>query len=142
MWEAFKRLCLAKGVSTCEILELLILGVTTGFLASQTSVPQQPAQHTTINNVSAYAFLLKSVARERRRVSHVEVEAVEEPKAEGVVVSKPKVEVEGKRRLVDYSGWDTEDLRRELVRLREVGDSVSAQFVAFELKKRGVLRVE
>jgi len=86
------------------------------------------------NTVRIGRVVIERNLRERRkqvRGDLVGLRGVEEPKAEGVVVSKPK-------RRLDYSGWSVEELKRELVRLREVGDSVSAQFVVWELRKRGV----
>jgi hypothetical protein len=51
-------------------------------------------------------------------------------------VVKPRVRVSRVSR--DYSGWSVEDLKRELARLREMGDSTGVQFVVWELRKRGV----
>jgi|YelNatPaOPRAMG01_1025707.scaffolds.fasta_scaffold07009_7 hypothetical protein len=100
------------------------------------------------NTVRIGRVVIERNLRERRKqvrgdlVGLRGVEVVEEPKGEGeVVVSKPKAEgvvVSKPKRRLDYSGWSVEELKRELVRLREVGDSVSAQFVVWELRKRGV----
>jgi hypothetical protein len=66
LWEAFKKLCLANGLSTCEVLERLILGVCVGLSAKTERV----AQPTTIN---VYAEIPKFVKRVRRaRVEYVD----------------------------------------------------------------------
>ena len=66
LWEAFKKLCSANGLSTCEILERLILGVCVGLSAKTERV----AQPTTIN---VYAEIPKFVKRVRRaRVEYVD----------------------------------------------------------------------
>jgi hypothetical protein len=66
LWEAFKKLCSANGLSTCEILERLILGVCVGLSAKTERV----AQPTTIN---VYAEIPKFVRRVRRaRVEYVD----------------------------------------------------------------------
>jgi hypothetical protein len=66
LWDAFKKLCLANGLSTCEILERLILGVCVGLSAKTERV----AQPTTIN---VYAEIPKFVKRVRRaRVEYVD----------------------------------------------------------------------
>ena len=66
LWDAFKKLCLANGLSTCEILERLILGVCVGLTAKTERV----AHPTTIN---VYAEIPKFVRRVRRaRVEYVD----------------------------------------------------------------------
>jgi hypothetical protein len=91
------------------------------------------------NTVRIGKIVIERNLRERRKQGVgdlVGLRGIEELEGE-VVVSKPKVGVASKRRL-DYSGWSVEDLRRELVRLRELGDSTGVQFVVGELRKRGV----
>jgi len=67
LWEAFKREVLAKGLSTCEILEKLILGLTVGFASTK----QDVIHPTTINvNVEIPRFV--------RRVRRARVEYVDE----------------------------------------------------------------
>jgi hypothetical protein len=66
LWEAFKKLCSANGLSTCEILERLILGVCVGLSAKTERV----AHPTTIN---VYCEIPKFVRRVRRaRVEYVD----------------------------------------------------------------------
>jgi len=66
LWNAFKRLCSANGLSTCEILERLILGVCVGLTAKTERV----AHPTTIN---VYAEIPKFVKRVRRaKVEYVD----------------------------------------------------------------------
>ena len=66
LWEAFKRTLSQKGLSTCEILEKIILGLTVGIKASEEHV----IRPTTIN---VYAEIPKFVRRVRRaRVEYVD----------------------------------------------------------------------
>jgi hypothetical protein len=66
LWEAFKRTLSQKGLSTCEILEKIILGLTVGIKASEEHV----IRSTTIN---VYAEIPKFVRRVRRaRVEYVD----------------------------------------------------------------------
>jgi len=66
LWEAFKRAVSAKGASTCEILENLILALTVGLVVEDKRV----IQPTTIN---VYPSFVKYVRRVRRsRVEYVD----------------------------------------------------------------------
>jgi hypothetical protein len=66
LWEAFKRTLSQKGLSTCEILEKIILGLTVGIKASEEHV----IRPTTIN---VYCEIPKFVRRVRRaRVEYVD----------------------------------------------------------------------
>jgi len=66
LWEAFKKAVSAKGASTCEILENLILALTVGLTVENKRV----AQPTTIN---VYPSFVKYVRRVRRsRVEYVD----------------------------------------------------------------------
>jgi hypothetical protein len=66
LWEAFKKTLSQKGLSTCEILENIILGLTVGIKASEEHV----IRSTTIN---VYAEIPKFVKRVRRaRVEYVD----------------------------------------------------------------------
>jgi hypothetical protein len=66
LWEAFKKTLSQKGLSTCEILENIILGLTVGIKASEDRV----IHPTTIN---VYAEIPKFVRRVRRaRVEYVD----------------------------------------------------------------------
>ena len=56
IWEAFKQLCRANGLSTCDILEKLIIGFTIGL---ETRV----AQPTTINVIVDAPRIIKRVRR-------------------------------------------------------------------------------
>jgi len=66
LWEAFKKTLSRKGLSTCEILEKIILGLTVGIKVSEERV----VHPTTIN---VYAEIPKFVRRVRRaRVEYVD----------------------------------------------------------------------
>ncbi len=66
LWKAFKKAVSAKGLSTCEILENLLLALTVGLSVENKRV----AQPTTIN---VYPSFVKYVRRVRRaRVEYVE----------------------------------------------------------------------
>ncbi|MEM3616795.1 MAG: hypothetical protein QXZ02_06475 [Candidatus Bathyarchaeia archaeon] len=67
IWEAFKRLCFANGLSTCDILEKLLIGFCVGF---ETRV----AQSTTINVIVDAPRVIKRVRR-RQLVYEGEVSA-------------------------------------------------------------------
>jgi len=71
LWEAFKKTLSEKGLSTCEILEHFILGVTVGLKTLENKCNTQPQQPTTINvNVEIPRFV--------RRVRRARVEYVDE----------------------------------------------------------------
>jgi len=72
LWEAFKKTLSQKGLSTCEILEKIILGLTVGIKASEEHV----IHPTTIN---VYAEIPKFV----RRVRRAKVEYVDEDYSKG-----------------------------------------------------------
>ena len=87
LWEAFKKTVSRKGLSTCEILEKIILGLTVGIKVSEESV----IHPTTIN---VYAEIPKFV----RRVRRAKVEYVDERESEtfpcprfGVFVERDKL---------------------------------------------------
>jgi len=63
LWEAFNKACIFDGQRTCEVLELIMLGYTTGILAKKDHQVSNGAQSTTIN---VTANLLKEIKRERR----------------------------------------------------------------------------
>jgi len=71
LWEAFKKTLSQKGLSTCEILEHFILGVTVGIKTLENKCNTQPQKPTTINvNVEIPRFV--------RRVRRARVEYVDE----------------------------------------------------------------
>jgi len=70
LWEAFKKTLSQKGLSTCEILEHFILGVTVGIKALENKCNTQPNKPTTIN---VYVEIPRFVRRVRRaRVEYVD----------------------------------------------------------------------
>ncbi len=71
LWKAFKKTLSEKGLSTCEILEHFILGVTVGIKALENKCNTQNHAPTTINvNVEIPRFV--------RRVRRARVEYVDE----------------------------------------------------------------
>jgi hypothetical protein len=69
IWQAFKQFCSANGLSTCHVLELVLLGATVGL---QTRV----AQPTTINVFVDAPRVVKRVRR-RQLIFENEIEALE-----------------------------------------------------------------